>query len=96
MSMMHNKKFFNQIVNISDGNEISIKLLARKIQKITNSKSRLIIGGIKERKTEIHRMKASTSKMKSLINATKNYTFDQGLIRTIDWYKKEKNLFENF
>ena len=93
---MKNKKFFHDIVNISDGNEISIKLLAKKIQKLTASKSQLIIGGLPERKTEIHRMKASTVKMKNFIGSKKLFTFDDGLKKTIEWYKKERNLFKNF
>ena len=93
---MKNKKFFHDIVNISDGNEISIKLLAKKIQKLTASKSQLIIGGLPERKTEIHRMKASTVKMKNFIGSKKLFTFDEGLKKTIAWYKKEENLFKNF
>ena len=96
LEAMKNKTFFNHIVNISDGSEISIKLLAKKIQKITNSKSKLIIGGLAERKTEIYRMKASTTKMKKLMTIKKIFSFDEGLKRTINWYKKEKDMFSNF
>ena len=46
---MNKKSFFGNITNISDGNEITIKNLAKKIKKITNSKSKLIIGGLGER-----------------------------------------------
>lgn len=96
INAMKNQGFFNEITNISDGNEISIKLLAKKIQKLTASKSQLIIGGLPERKTEIHRMKASTIKMKNFIGSKKLFTFNEGLKKTISWYKKEKNLFKNF
>jgi len=41
-------------------------------------------------------MKASTSKMKKFIGSKKLFTFDEGLKKTIEWYKKEKNLFKNF
>ena len=96
MEVAKNKNFFNEIVNISEGKEITIRLLAEKIKKITKSKSRLIIGGLLERKTEIHKMKASITKMKSLIRIEKNFSFDEGLCRTINWYKKEKDYFKNF
>ena len=42
---LNKNSFFNNIVNISDGNEVSIRALAKKIQELTNSKSKLIIGG---------------------------------------------------
>ena len=89
-------EFFNNIVNISDGNEISIKDLAKKIQKLTKSKSRLIIGGIKERKTEIHKMKASVKKMKLYIPKTKLISFNEGLLRTINWQRKKAELNKIF
>ncbi len=93
LEAMKNKKIFNDIVNISDGNEISIKNLAQKIKKLTFSKSKLVIGGLPERKTEIYRMKAGRSKMKKLVNVKKIYTFEEGLKKTINWYKKEKKHF---
>ena len=43
---LNKNSFFNNIVNISDGNEVSIRTLAKKIQELTNSKSKLIVGGI--------------------------------------------------
>lgn len=93
---MENRKLFNNITNISDGNEISIKNLAQKIKKMTNSNSKLIIGGIPERKTEIKRMKASTSKMKKFIKLKKKISFEQGLSKTINWYKNQNKLFSGF
>ena len=87
------ENFFNQVTNISDWNEIKIKSLAKKIKKISNSNSKIIIGGIPERPTEIKKMKASEIKMKKLFS--KKYTiisFDEGLKRTIDWHKKRDNL----
>ena len=92
---MKNKKLFNNITNISDGNEIPIRNLAKKIKKLTSSKSKLIIGGIPERKTEIRRMKADTKKMKKLTDMQKNYSFDEGLKKTIKWFEKEKKIFFN-
>ena len=90
---LNKKSFFNNIVNISDGNEVSIKALAKKIQELTNSKSKLIIGGLSERPTEIHKMKASVKKMKSLLSKnSKLISFEEGLIKTINWHKEKEKL----
>ena len=40
-------------------------------------------------------MRASTAKMKNFIGSKKLFTFDEGLKNTIEWYKKEKNLFKS-
>ncbi len=93
---MSKDKLFNNIVNISDGLEISIRLLAEKIKKLTNSNSKLIVGGLPERKTEIKRMKASTNRMKKFIKFKKKISFDKGLLKTIDWYKNQNDLFSDF
>jgi nucleoside-diphosphate-sugar epimerase len=90
---LNKNSFFNNIVNISDGNEISIKTLAKKIQKLTNSRSKLIIGGLSERPTEIHKMKASVKKMKCLLSEnSKLISFEEGLVKTINWYKEKEKL----
>jgi len=91
--VINNKSFFNNITNISDGNEITIKDLARKIKRITNSKSKLLIGGLKERPTEIYKMKASISKMKSFLNNKKKLiSFEEALKKTIIWHKNKNKL----
>ena len=95
--VINNKSFFNNITNISDGNEITIKDLAKKIKKITNSKSKLLIGGLKERPTEIYKMKASNSKMKSFLNNKKKLiSFEEALKKTIVWHKNKDKLNLNF
>ena len=90
------KRFFNNIVNISDGNEITIKELAKKIKELTKSKSKLIVGGLKERKTEIYKMKASVKKMKLYIPNVKLISFKEGLLKTIDWQRKQAELYKIF
>tara|TARA_B100000787_G_C16198899_1_gene303139 strand:- start:3664 stop:4617 length:954 start_codon:yes stop_codon:yes gene_type:complete len=95
--VLKEKGFFNNITNISDGNEITIKNLAKKIQKLTNSKSKLIIGGLSERPTEIHKMRASVKKMKNIfLKKNKLISFDDGLIETIKWCRKKEQLSKIF
>lgn len=96
ISAAKEKSFFNQIVNISDGQEISIKNLAKDIKRLSQSNAELIVGGLPERKTEIHRMKASIKKMKGKISTKKLVSFEEGLKHTINWYRDEKNIFSIF
>jgi UDP-glucose 4-epimerase len=96
ISASKEKSFFNQIVNISDGQEISIKNLAKDIKRLSQSNAELIVGGLTERKTEIHRMKASIKKMKGKISIKKLVSFEEGLKNTINWYREEKNIFSIF
>lgn len=84
---METKSLFGEIINISDGAEISIRNLAKTLKMLTNSKSKIIIGGLKERKSEIFRMKASIVNMNKHIKDVKILSFEQGLQKTIKWYK---------
>ena len=84
-----NKKIKSSIdpINIGSNKPVSIKHLVKKIHKFTNSKSILKIGSLKYRPNEIWKMQADnrfiTSKgWKPKVN------FDNGLKKTIDWYKK--------
>ena len=84
-----NKKIKNSIdpINIGSNKPGYHKQLVKKIHKFTNSKSTLKIGSLKYRPNEIWKMQADnrfiTSKgWKPKVN------FDNGLKKTIDWYKK--------
>jgi len=96
ISAIKNNKLFDNVVNISDGNEITIKKLAYKIKNLTNSRSKIIVGGLPERKTEIRKMKASTDKMRRFISVKRLFSFDEGLKKTIDWHKSKKKIFLSF
>jgi nucleoside-diphosphate-sugar epimerase len=96
ISASKEKSFFNQIVNISEGQEISIKSLAKNIKRLSQSNAKLIVGGLPERKTEIYRMKASIKKMKEKMLTKKLVSFEEGLKNTINWYRDEKNIFSIF
>jgi nucleoside-diphosphate-sugar epimerase len=96
ISASKEKSFFNQIVNISEGQEVSIKNLAKNIKRLSQSNAKLIVGGLPERKTEIHRMKASIKKMKKKMSTKKLVSFEEGLKNTINWYRDEKNIFSIF
>lgn len=87
-----NNKNYKYPINIGSGKSIKIKNLVKKIKLFTNSKSKLIIGGLNYRPNEIWNMKASTKIMKKFISNKDQISFDDGLKITIDWYK---NFFLN-
>jgi nucleoside-diphosphate-sugar epimerase len=89
------KKAMGEIINIGSGKEISIKELVKKIHKLTHSKSKLYIGKLPYRPTEIWRMAACNKKANELLGWRPKVSFEEGLIKTIDWYKKFNNLFKN-
>ena len=84
-----NRKIKSKIepINIGSNRPISIKNLVKKIHKFTNSKSKLKIGSLNYRPNEIWKMQANN---KFIISKgwKPKISFDDGLKRTIAWYRK--------
>jgi UDP-glucose 4-epimerase len=82
-------------INIGAGEEIVIKDLIKKIHKLTNSSSKLSIGALPTRPTEIWRMRAENTKAKSMLGWKASVPFKEGLIQTIKWFKNFIDLYFN-
>jgi UDP-glucose 4-epimerase len=76
-----------QIINLGCGKEIPIRDLIRKIHELTESDSELNIGKLPYRPTEIWRMCADNSRAKTLLNWEPRVDFEEGLKRTIAWFR---------
>jgi len=81
-------KCIGEVINIGSGEEITIKDLILTIHRLTNSTSELQIGALPYRPTEIWRMMADSKKANELIGWKPAISFEEGLSRTIEWYKK--------
>ena len=83
-----------ETINIATQLEISIKELAHKIIKIINPEVKIIQE--KERfrpdKSEVKRLLGSNEKIKNLVGWRPKYNLNQGLLETIEWYKRKENL----
>ena len=89
-------KTLEKTINIGCGQDIRIKDLIQKILKLTKSNSRLYLGGLDERPTEILKMKAKNTYAKKYLKWEPKIKFDEGLIKTIDWYKKYQEFNTNY
>ena len=88
ISTISQKECIGEVINISNGEEIKIKNLIRIIHSQTNSKSRLSIGALKYRPTEIWRMSGDSSKAYNILKWRPKISFEEGLKLTIDWYRE--------
>lgn len=90
-----NDRAVGEIINIGSGQEIRIVDLVRKIHKLTRSDSRLRIGELDYRPTEIWRMFASNSKARDILGWRPKIGLDDGLEKTIRWYREFVRLFDD-
>ena len=83
----------NEVVNLGSNHEVSIQDLAKKIHLLSNSKSELKIGALPNRPTEIWRMSADNTRATDLLEWKPAISFDEGLKRTIDWFRHYLDVF---
>ena len=83
--MMNSEDNFIGPVNIGNPNEISINLLAKKIIKLTNSKSKVKYKDLPE--DDPKRRMPNISLVKEKLNWKPNVNLENGLIETIKYFK---------
>jgi len=81
-------------INIATGKEISIKELVEKIIKLINPNARIVIDRqrLRPEKSEVERLLGSNEKLKKLTGWIPQYSLDEGLTETIEWFKDPHNL----
>lgn len=80
----------HEIYNVGSGKETNLNKLAKIILKLTNSKLKPIY---KEKRflTHVNRRRADLTKIKKDLNFAPEVSLEEGLKRTISWYKKISN-----
>ncbi len=78
-------KLLGQAFNFSLETQLTVLEIARKILKLMKSSLKPIIKN--EAKSEIQHQYLSAKKAKNILKWKPKYTFDDGLIKTIEWYK---------
>lgn len=78
-------KLWGEAFNFSLETQLNVLELAQKILKLMKSPLKPIIKN--EAKSEIQHQYLSAKKAKEILKWRPKYTFDEGLIKTIEWYK---------
>jgi nucleoside-diphosphate-sugar epimerase len=87
------KEAIGEIINIGSGEDVSIRSIILKIHQLTRSSSRLGIGELHYRPTEIWRMMADNRKAKELLGWSPRIGLDEGLEKSVIWYRNFSGLF---
>jgi len=88
LKAMFVKNTRNQIINLGSLYEFTIKEAAMLIKKMLNSKSKIIYKPIP--KDDPTRRRPDITKARKLLNWQPRIKLEQGLLKTIDWFKNEK------
>jgi len=92
--ILKSNKLFGEVVNVGMNSEISIKNLIIKISKILKIKLTPLIEKkrIRPKKSEVSRLKCDNKKLKETTNWKPKYKIDDGLLKLIEWMKKDNNM----
>ena len=86
INLMNNVNANNKVVNVGGEDYIKISILAQKICKILDVSVEFIEKGAPEGSVEMR--KPNLTLIKSLKNYVSDFSFDEGLKRTYEWYKR--------
>ena len=82
-------KTIGEEINIATQQEISIGELAQELIRQINPNARIICDEqrLRPEKSEVNRLLGSNEKIKKLTNWKPNYTFEQGIAETVEFFK---------
>ena len=87
-------ELIGQEVNIATNSEITIKEVAELLINKINPNAKIVLDETRLRpeKSEVFRLFGDNTKLKSNTNWETQFTFDEAIQETIDWFSKKENL----
>jgi len=94
IAIAESDKVIGEEINIASGIEISIGELAQTIINMINPGARIVSDDLRIRphKSEVDRLLGSSKKMRELTGWKPGYNLQNGLLETIQWFKKAKDI----
>lgn len=94
LKIAESSKTIGEEINIATQSEISVGDLAQKLIDKINSKATIVQEDQRMRpaKSEVFRLFGSNEKLKKLTDWKQNYSFDESLDETIQWFSNPENL----
>lgn len=95
--LMSAKQTKGKVFNIGSQNVYSIKQTFNIIQKILNTKSKIILDKqrLRPQNSEVFLLSANFKKLKKLTKYKPKYSFAKGIRKTVEWYLENKNTIKS-
>ena len=97
LEIAKSEKTIGEEINIATGREISIGELAEELIKQINCNAKIVCESerLRPEKSEVNRLLGCNDKIKKLTDWKMNYTLEQGLNETIEWFKKNLKSYKS-
>lgn len=94
IKIAESSKTIGEEINIATQNEISILNLAEKLIEQINPNAKIVYDAerIRPDKSEVNRLLGSNAKIRELTDWKPQYSFDEGIKETIEWFKHKENM----
>jgi len=94
IEILKSEKTIGEEINIATGEEISIGDTAKELIRQINPSAKIKLDEerLRPEKSEVERLLGANEKIKKLTNWKPKYSFEEGIKKTIEWFKKEENL----
>lgn len=95
--LLSQKGITGEIINIGTGEEITMKHLLESIIRLMGKENEIKIEYLEDRPADVPRLWVNPSKFKSITGFTSEYSFEEGLKKTIAYYEalmSERNMLE--
>ncbi|MDR0404793.1 MAG: SDR family NAD(P)-dependent oxidoreductase [Oscillospiraceae bacterium] len=95
LEIAKSKQTIGEEINIASGREISVGDLARAIVDQINPNAKIILEEKRMRppKSEVDRLLGCNEKILALTNWKPRFSLEEGLVSTIEWFKKNKSFY---
>ena len=90
LAAVENPAAIGETFNVCSGVGISIKDLADKISKLTGFRGDVVWRSMPRRPLDIMHLVGSNKKMRRILDVPEPTSLDDGLMKTIDWWKKHE------
>lgn len=87
---------FGDIINIGSGKQHSVGDVVKEVIKLSDTKSKVEWGAVRTqtRFIEPEKLEADIEKAYRILRWKPKHSFEESLIKTIDWFYKNKNLYD--
>lgn len=89
---VENNSNIYEICNIGGNDPVSLKAMVETIERVLNKKA--IIDYLPMQPGDVNRTYADLTKIKNLVGYEAKNTFEEGIRKFVEWYKKENNIGE--
>jgi nucleoside-diphosphate-sugar epimerase len=89
LACLDNPKAIGEAFNFATGDKITVKALAEKMKELTGFRGEILWNTIPRRPLDIQVMYGDASKAKSVLGWQPKVTLEEGLRRTIDFWRSQ-------